>query len=247
MKYEETSWFSTRVNRNMNIKIYGHYGIPIILFPSFNKDNTEFCDGGMIDAIADYINDGKVKLFCLQSNDSETVASTSWDNNQRAYLLDQYFEYLINEVLPFVYDKNGGYCLPLVSGVSMGASHAAIAFFRRPDLFMGILGLSGGYDVAHFFNGYMNENIYNNSPTAFLENMDKNHNYINIYNSKKMIFVCGQGNFEHLVLYSNYWLRDILNYKSINAWFDILDNNNIHDWSSWNRQMHHYLQFFINN
>lgn len=246
MKYEETTWFSTRLNRNMNIKIYGHYGVPVILFPSFNKDNTEFHDNGMIDAIADYINDGKIKLFCLQSNDSDTVASTSWDNNHRAHLLEQYFEYLIQEVLPFVYDKNGGHCLPLVSGVSMGASHAAIAFFRRPDLFMGILGLSGGYDVAHFFNGYMNSDIYNNSPTTFLENMDRNHEYIGIYNSKKMIFVCGQGSFEHLVLYANYWLRDILNYKNIEAWYDILDNSNIHDWSSWNKQMHHYLQFFIN-
>ena len=61
----------------------------------------------------------------------------------------------------------------------MGASQAAIMFFRRPDLFDGILALSGCYDMSYFWNWWVNNDIYNNSPALFLQNMSKDHHYIN--------------------------------------------------------------------
>ena len=42
MKYEEVTWYSSRLNRDMNIKVYGHYGLSVLVFPSFNKENNEF-------------------------------------------------------------------------------------------------------------------------------------------------------------------------------------------------------------
>ena len=87
--------------------------------------------------------------------------------------------------------------------------------------------------------------IYNNSPVHYLSNMDCNHYYINEYNKKKMIAVVGQGSYEHLVLYSNYWLKDICSGKHINTWVDIRDNNSIHDWCSWKEYIGYYLNLLI--
>lgn len=50
-----------------------------------------------------------MKLFCLDSNYDEAVSSTSWDKGQAAYKLEMYHQYLINEVLPFVNNAQGGY------------------------------------------------------------------------------------------------------------------------------------------
>ena len=245
MKFEEITWFSDRLGRNMNIKIYGHYGMPVIAFPCQDKQSDDFSNNGMIDVLAPFIESGRMKLFCLDGNDNETVSSTSWDKAEAGHKLEMYHHYLIDEVMPFIYDKQGGYCEPFLIGMSMGASHAANHFLRRPELFSGFLSLSGKFDIDSFFNGYVNEDIYNNTPNMYLRNMPNNHPYINIYNQKKMIVVVGKGAWEHLVIDSNYVLKDIANEKGINIEFHFWDENSVHDWSSWKYQMSYFLDRIV--
>ena len=149
--------------------------------------------------------------------------------------------------MPFIYDKQGGYCEPLLVGASMGGSHASNHFFRRPELFSGFISLSGKFDVASFFGGYMDENIYNNSPVHYLRNMPSDHHYIDIYNQKKMIVVVGKGAWEHLVLDSNYELADIANSKNIHINFNFWDENSVHDWSSWLYQLPYFIDKLLKN
>lgn len=241
MKYEEVHWYSERLQREMRIKIYGHYGPAFIAFPCQNKQSDDFYNNGMIDAIYSFLEEGKMKLYCLDSNDDETVSSPSWDKAKAAHMLEMYHHYLINEVLPFIYERQGGYNEPFLIGASMGGSHASNSFFRRPELFSGFLSLSGKFDIASFFDGYFNEDVYNNSPVHYLRNMPKDHPYINIYNQKKMIVVLGKGAFEYLVNDSNYELESIAKDKEINIKFNFWDENSVHDWISWKYQLPYFL------
>ena len=175
MKYEEVSWYSDRLNRYMTIRIYGHYGPAFIAFPCQDKSSDDFSNNGMINALSDLLENGKMKLFCLDSNDNETVSSTSGDKGQAAFKLEMYHHYLVKEVLPFVYQNMGGYCLPYLIGMSMGGSHASNNFFRRPELFSGFISLSGKYDIAAFFGGYWDMNVYDNSPVDYLRNIPSDH------------------------------------------------------------------------
>ena len=242
MKYEEVSWYSERLAREMRIKIYGHYGPAFVAFPCQNKQSDDFSNNGMIDALSWFLENGKMKLFCLDSNDDETVSSESWDKAHGAYKLEMYHQYFINEVMPFIYKNfEGGHCEPYLIGCSMGASHAANNFFRRPELFAGFIGLSGKYDVASFFGGYFDDNVYNNSPVHYLRNMDPSHPYINIYNSKNMISVVGRGAYEFLVLDSNFDLADICKQKGIHIDYNFWDELSVHDWKSWLYQMPYFI------
>lgn len=246
MKYEEVSWYSERLNREMRIRIYGHFGPAVIAFPCQDKQSDDFSNHGMIDALSWFIENGKMKLFCLDANDEETVSSSSWDKAHAAYLLEQYHQYLIEEALPFIYKNMGGECEPLLVGCSMGASHASNNFFRRPELFSGFISLSGNYDIASFFDGYMDANVYNNSPVHYLRNIAYNHPYINIYNTKTMISVVGKGAYEHLVIESNYEMANIASIKGIHIDFNFWDENSVHDWSSWLYQMPYFLGKILN-
>ena len=241
MKYEEVGWYSDRLGRYMKIRIYGHYGPAFIAFPCQDKQSDDFSNNGMIDALSWFLENGKMKLFCLDSNDDETVSSKSCDKAYAGHKLEMYHQYLIEEVLPLVYEKQGGECLPYLIGMSMGGSHASNNFFRRPELFSGFISLSGKYDVASFFDGYMDANIYNNSPVHYLRNISYSHPYINIYNTKRMISVVGRGAYEHLVLESNYEMANIAYLKGIHIDFHFWDENSVHDWSSWLYQMPYFL------
>lgn len=241
MKFEEATWYSERLGRDMNIKIYGHYGEPFIGFPCQNGQSDDLEGNGMIKALEPFIEAGKIKVYCLDGVDEETISSSSWDKAHCAYILEQYHQYIVNEALPFIYDKQGGYCEPMLFGMSAGASHAANQFFRRPELYSGFIALSGKYDLSLFFGGYMNDDIYNNSPIDYLRNMPNDHPYIDIYNQKCMIVCVGRGRFEHLVLDSNYELARIAEEKGIHIDFNFWDENSVHDWESWHYQMSYFL------
>ena len=245
MKYEEVSWYSERVNRTMRIKIYGHYGPAFIAFLCQDKQSDDFSNHGMIDVLSRYLEEGKMKLYCLDSNDDETVSYMGENKAYAAYRLEMYHQYVVNEVVPFVIDRQGGDRNIYLIGMSMGASHAANNFFRRPELFSGFISLSGKCDINTFFNGYVDENIYNNTPCMYLNNMDNNHYYIKIYNQKTMIVVVGKGAYEHLVLDSNYFLADIAYRKGININFNFWDENSVHDWCSWLYQMPYFISKIV--
>ena len=71
--------------------------------------------------------------------------------------------------------------------------------------------------------------------------MPKDHPYIGIYNSKRMIAVIGKGAYEWLVSDSNYELERIAKEKGINIDFNFWDENSVHDWVSWKYQMPYFL------
>ena len=245
MRKVEKWHYSFNLNRIMNVKIYGHYGVPILVFPCQDKMSDDFENFGMIDTLSSFIESGKIKLICVDSIDRETLSNYWGDKEYRSHMQNQYVKYIIDEVLPIIYDDNKGFTLPYVTGCSMGATQASILFFRRPDLFAGVLGLSGYYEIVSLFDGWVNDNVYNNSPITFLKNMSSNHPYINIYNSKKIIFCMGQGAWENQLAWTFYELRNILNEKNINAWMDIWGYDCSHDWYWWKAQMVYFIPFLI--
>lgn len=238
--------YSPCLNRNMNINVYGHYGTPILVFPCQNSMSNDFENFGMIDTLSDYIEQGKIKVFCVDSIDSETWSNKNGDPKHRTWLIEQYYYYIINEVLPIIYENCGNQKIdPIVMGCSMGANHALNFFLRRPDLFKGVLAMSGVFDsVNYFFNGYCDTNLYNNCPEQYLRNLDNNHYYINLYNQKKIILSVGQGSWEEglpSVRYLDYLFRQ----KGINAWVDYWGYDVSHDWQWWRVQIRHFLPHLL--
>ena len=241
MQYEQVTWYSERVGRDMTVRIYGHYGYPVIAFPCQNKQSDDFYNFGMIDALAPLIESGRMKLYCVDANDEQTVSAGGYNPGHAAYLLDQYHEYLIHELLPFVYDKQHGYCWPYLVGASMGGTHAANHFFRRPELFSGFISISASYDITRFFPGYMDEKVYRNSPVQYLGDMPYDHPYIETYNQKTMIVNVGDGDFEYLVKYTVDWLKSITDAKGIHIDYQYWDGNSVHDWRSWRYSLPYFL------
>ena len=173
---KEVSWHSTRLDRMMNIRIYGKpTGAPLLVFPTQDAMSDNFENFGMIEAMADDLRSGRIQLFCVDTVDTETWSNVWGDKRWRAQRQEQYYGYIIDEVVPRIYLEDTSKPLPIAAGCSLGGLHAAIVFFRRPDLFGGVLALSGVYDAKFFTDGWMNETLYDNSPLDFLANMPEDH------------------------------------------------------------------------
>ena len=187
-------WFSRNLQRDMSIGIYGNGGEPILVFPTQDAMSDNFENFGMIETLEPYLSAGKIQLSCADTVDVETWSNVWGNKVRRAARQKKYYRYIVEEVLPFMQTKNSR--LPIVTGCSLGGLHAAILFFRRPELFAGMLSLSGVYDAKFFFEGWSNSTLYDNSPTDFLANISTEHEYIKIYNAKKIILCVGQGRWE---------------------------------------------------
>lgn len=239
------NWLSKNLNRNMTIKIYGFGGVPILIFPTQDAMSDNFENFGMIDTLDDFIKSGKIQLFCVDTIDIETWSNVWGDKVWRANRQENYYKYIIEEVLPFIRTKNFSGKLPVVAGCSLGGLHAAITFFRRPELFSGILSLSGAYDAKFFFDGWLNATLYDNSPVDFLQNISPTHEYIKIYNSKKIILCIGQGRWEEEGIRTTAIMQKIFAEKNIQAWTDFWGYDVDHDWYWWKKQILYFLPKFL--
>ena len=243
MNREETAHYSHELNREMHMMIYGSGGVPFLCFPTQNSMCHNYEDFGMIHHLADFIEDGRIQLFVVDTVDAESWSPKDWDNGWRADRQEQYFRYITQEAVPKIRERNP--LTPAVTGFSMGANHAAITFLRRPDLFRGMIALSGVYDTDYFFDGWMNPTLYDNSPERFLPNMPGDHPYIQLYNERKIIFCCGQGAWEEEGVRTLRNLEGIFRGKGIHAWCDFWGYDVNHDWPWWFKQMRYYIPHML--
>jgi esterase/lipase superfamily enzyme len=244
MQTEALTHYSPSLGRDMHMMVYGHGGIPFLCFPTQDSLCHNYEDFGMTDQLADYFDGGRIQLFVVDTVDRESWSPKEGDKESRAARQEQYFHYITDEVIPLIRSRNSR--TPAVTGFSMGADHAVITFLRRPDLFRGVIALSGVYDADYFFDGWMNPTLYDNSPERFLPNMAADHPWIGMYNERKIILCCGQGAWEEDGVRTLRNLERIFREKGIEAWCDFWGPDVNHDWPWWFRQMRYFLPFMIN-
>ena len=244
MYRDAISYHSNVLGEDLGVIVYGKTGYPIIVFQTQDSKCTNYEDFGMISELADYIDGGKVQLFCVDSIDQESWSNTNGDKSWRAQRQEDYFRFVTDELVPYVHDRNGSDLRPLATGCSMGATHSAIAALRRPDLFQGCIALSGVYRTSFFFGDWMDENLYMNDMVQMLHDLPADHPYIHLYNHRSLCFCVGQGAWEDGL--SD--LRDMdASFKrlGISAWCDFWGYDVNHDWPWWKKQMRYFLPIVL--
>ena len=212
-----------------------------LVFPPQNGRFYDFKNFNMVEAARPWIESGQMFMICVDGIDGETWSAYG-DPRARIELQELWFQYVVDELLPEYADKGER---AMTTGCSMGATHAANFFFRRPDLFDSVLGLSGLYDSSDGFGSYMDDLVYQNSPCDYLENMPWDHPYIQMYNERRIIICVGQGAWEDELKAGTARLRDVLTRKGIHAWIDFWGMDVNHDWPWWYKQTAYYLPFLM--
>ena len=243
--------YSPSLNRDMECKVCGHKGRPVLFIPCQDGRFFDFENYHMTDVWYPWIESGEVMVFSIDTIDSETWSNPYGDSRWRIERYEQWIRYITDEMVPLmrsmVNERNGwdGYPGIMVFGCSLGATHAANLYFRRPDLFDRLLALSGIYTAEYGFGSYMDDLVYNNSPVHYLANMSFDHPYIELYNQKKAVICVGQGPWE--LVDSTRHLHNILQSKGINAWVDYWGYDCAHDWSWWYKQVSYFVPHLLDH
>ena len=95
-------WYSHRLGRDMGVVVFGHYGPPMIAFPTTGGDEWEYERQGVIGAMAGAIDAGRVKVFCVNTNNGDSFGNDGAHPRHRSFMQAQYDEYIVQEVMPFI-------------------------------------------------------------------------------------------------------------------------------------------------
>ena len=239
MHREIHQWHSPRLNKNMEIAVYGHFGFALLMLPTAAADYLEYERFQLIDTLAPYINAGKVKVFSINSINSEAWLNNRMHPRHKAMRHQQYNSYVEHEVVPFIRMHTSENTPIITTGASLGALHAANMFFRRPDLFAGTIAMSGVYDLTTYTKGYFDEDVYFNSPCHYLPNLSDDNILNRLRQSSHIHILSGSGDYEDPE--GSQRLSNILSGKGIPHELDIWGWDMKHDWPTWRAMLPHYI------
>ncbi len=240
MHREIHRWFSPRLHKDMEVAVYGHYGFALLMFPTAAADFLEYERFHLIDSIGHLIDAGKVKVFSINSINNESWLNQRMQPRYKAIRHQQFNGYVAEEVVPFIWNHCQSRVPIITTGASFGALHSANNLFRRPDLFAGVIAMSGCYDLKDYTDGYYDEDVYFNSPMDYLPHLQDAHILGQLRAKRHIHFVTGSGNYEKPSASRD--IGNVLQSKGIPCEIDIWGHDVAHDWPWWRKMLPHYLE-----
>ena len=236
MRRDYHRWFSPSLGRDMEMLVYGHDGLPAIVFPSSCGRFFDFEHHGMVAAVQHELDSGQLQLFAVDSVDAESWYNRNVPPRWRIARHLQYEHYVLREVLPYLRQVNHNPLLAAL-GCSFGGYHAANIAFRHPHLFTAMLSMSGAFDLSSFLNGYHDQDCYFNLPTQYLPNL---HDHGLLERMRQNTYILATG------VHDQCWdqnerLARILRDKCIPVRLDVWGGATGHDWPWWQQMLRTYV------
>ncbi len=245
--------YSHNLNRDMEFKVYGHAGLPMIVFPCQDGMYFDFENRGMINLVADHIEAGRLQLCCIGCVDLETWSAAGGDHQGRIMWHEQYFKYVCDELLPRLHQIRAEMAAEnaegqvMLTGCSMGGYHSVNLYLKRPDLFGGCLSMAGLFHAGYFFGPYDNLDVYYNSPVDYMPNMPYDHPLVEQFRKGRIIICCGQGAWEDDSKADAWALQAQFERLNVPAWIDVWGEDVNHDWPWWEKMFPYHVNNLLYN
>ncbi len=231
MHQEYIKYYSHHLGRDIEMLVFGHWGYPVLLFPTTLGSYYQAKDMGLIHAVDQLVNSGKYKIYCVDSIDADSWYGSHLHPSDKVKNYIKYDQFLSSELVPYIQkqcnvEKIG------VAGCSFGGYHAANFAFRHPYMVSYLISMSGTFDLKSFMNGYYDDNLYFNNPIDFLQNEQGwRYGHMNIILGTSEWDICLEKNIE---------MSSTLNRLGVEHWLDIRGHEK-HDWPLWHSMFHYYL------
>lgn len=181
IKREYHKWRSPRLERDMELLVFGHAGTKVLMFPTAGGSFYQYEDLRIIERLRDKIAAGHLQVFCVDSIDGESFYCWWAEPRGRIERHMKYEQYILEEVFPLMELMNPG--TPVISyGCSLGAYHASNIAFRHPHRFCKLCSFSGRFDLTQhmngfrdLFDGYYDQDVYYHTPAHFIPKLTDHH------------------------------------------------------------------------
>lgn len=247
MEREQVEIAGRDLDRPGTVIRYGHFGRPLLAFPSEAGRAWDFENNGMVEAIRPLIDAGRVKVYAVDSFDHLSWSHYALPTEERARRHGAYESWIVDHVVPTIAADSPGHQGIVTTGCSLGGYHAVNFALKRADLFPVAISLSGNFDPTTWRGwGDVGEATYFANPTAYVPGLWGDHlDWLRAH--VQIVLVAGQGAFEVQPTQSlpgAQRLARLLADKAIPHELDLWGYDSAHDWPWWRKQLAHRLPRF---
>ena len=222
-------------SRAIEVEVYGDAGQPVIVLPEGDSSFASWSEGGMVDALAPLVDSGMMRLVCTDSVDLMGWYSRYAVPEYRLSNIKNFFKFVEKDLLPFVAATCEDDRPPVLAGAGMGALNACVLMLSRPQLFGGLLALSGTYDARRFVVGELPDGWEDVSPVDMVPALPQRGKAVRLLNGLPLAFVCGQDASEDGID-TQRALEQAFSDRGIDATFEYWGYDVRHDWEWWRKE-----------
>jgi esterase/lipase superfamily enzyme len=231
-------WYSERLQRDIGLARWGHYGTPVLVFPTAGGDAEEIERNGLVGACGPLIEAGRVKIYSCDSVAGRAMLGKEGSPEHRMWLLDRFHQCVVAEVVPAIHADLGGAHAPIVAaGASIGAFNAIAVLCRFPDVFRAAVAMSGTYRLQRLLGGGFSDPLYFASPLDFLPGLDGHQ--LDTLRQRFVLLASGQGEWEDVG--ESWAMAEVLGRKGVPNRVDPWGEEWPHEWHTWQRMLPQYL------
>ncbi len=241
-----SQWFSQRVQQNTQLVRWGHFGRPVLVFPTAGGDAEEIERMLMIKVLSPLIEEGRIKVYSCDSLAARSWSDTSTSGRHCTWLQNQFDGYIYHEVLPAIRTDCGDPDIEVVvAGASIGAFNAMATICRHPDAFCQAVCMSGSYDIERFIKEHdgqplrkMDLDLYFSSPMHYLPGL-KESDQLTKLRERFIVMAHGNGRWEDPA--QDFRMASILGSKGVPNRVDPWGPDFDHNWPTWRAMLPKYL------
>jgi len=241
MEKDVTRWHSGRLEQAVQLVRWGHYGTPVLLFPTAGGDAEEVERFHLIRMLEPLIDEGRIKVYSIDS-----VAGRTWMTGEHSpefcsRMQNVFDDYIYREVAPAIRSDCGSEDIEVITaGASIGAFNSVATVCRHPDVFRLAIAMSGTFDLSKYLEGRMNEDFYFSSPLHYLPNLEGPQ--LDLLRTRMIVMPTGEGDWEDIG--ESWRMAKILGAKGIPNRVDPWGPEWHHDWITWREMLPKYLAEF---
>ena len=239
-----TRWYSDRLNCDTQLVRWGHYGVPLLLFPTAGGDAEEVERNQLVHALEPRISAGHIKVYSVDSN-----AGREWMTNDNVahcvYVQQQYDGYLRQEVVPAIRnDCMSGNIGMMAAGASIGAFNALLVTCRYPEIFRRAICMSGTYDLNDWLKGQWYDEFHHYSPLNFVPLLGDGE-HLQLLRTAEIFLATGEGDYEDPG--ESWKVAHALGAKGIPNRVDLWGHQWKHDWDTWREMLPKYVDQILSD
>jgi esterase/lipase superfamily enzyme len=224
---------------------WGHYGTPVLLFPTAGGDAEECERFKMLVALRPLLDAGRVKVYSCDSVGGQALTQRrDFPAGHFPRVQCAFDRFVSEEFVPWIREDCRSPELGIVTaGASIGAFNAVAALCRHPDLFTTAIGMSGTYDVSKWLDqADLTTDFYYSSPMHFLPRLGESPQLARM-RERFVLIATGEGDYEDPE--QSRRLAHLLEEKGVPHRFDSWGRERRHDWTTWRAMLPHYLEELV--
>ena len=234
-------WYSSIVEQDVQLVRWGHYGTPIMLFPTAGGDAEEVERFHLINALAPLIHAGRIKVYSTDS-----VAGKAWISGQHSAeycskLQNLFDTFIYQEVTAAIRTDCASQSIEIIAaGASIGAFNAVATVCRHPDAYRMAIAMSGTFDLSKYLDGRFNQDFYYSSPLHYLPRLEGPQ--LELLQTRLILLPSGEGDYEDIG--ESWRMASVLGARGVPNRVDSWGPGYRHDWETWREMLPQYLDQF---